>query len=126
MMVLLLMGGLTTALFVTAFADTKASVFYSDRSELRQYAEDGLSLALMELNYGTGGGDGKIGTELWTLANDLGKDGKAATKDEGEGDKIPTPGEPNLTAASIGPTSEGIRLLVRTEDTAWTGTKRIV
>jgi len=126
MLVLLLMAGLTAALYVVTFSDTKQSVFYSDRGELLQYAQDGVSLALMELNYGTGGADGKIGTELWTTTNDLGKDGKASTKDEGEGDGIPTPGEANLSAVAIGPTASGVRLLVRSADTAWTGTKRIV
>ena len=126
LLVLLLMAGLTTAFFVVAFAESKHSVFYSGRDELRQYAEDGVSMAVMELNYGAGGGDGKIGTELWTTADDVGKDGKAGTGDEGEGDKMPTPGEPHLVPTAVGPTSSGINLLVRTEDTAWAGTKHVV
>jgi hypothetical protein len=126
LLVLLLMAGLTTAFFVVAFAGSKQSVFFSGRDELRQYAEDGVSMALLELNYGAGGGDGKIGTELWTTADDVGKDGKAGTGDEGEGDKIPTPGEPHLIPAAVGSTSAGIGLLVRTEDSAWAGTKHLV
>jgi hypothetical protein len=126
LLVLLLMAGLTTAFFVVAFAGSKQSVFYSGRDELRQYAEDGVSMAVMELNYGAGGGDGKIGTELWTTADDVGKDGKAGTGDEGEGDKIPTPGEPHLVSSAVGPISGGIGLLVHTEDSAWAGTKHVV
>jgi len=90
------------------------------------YSQSGVRLAIHELTYDTGMGDGKIGTELWTTANDLGRDGRPGTFDEGEGDGIPTPGEPNLIAAPIGNPAEGLGLLVRTSDTAWPGIKRIV
>ena len=121
-----LLTALATAHFATVQKNSRQSVFVNDLRELRRYAQSGVRLAIHELTYDTGMGDGKIGTELWTTANDLGRDGRPGTYDEGEGDGIPTPGEPNLIAAPIGNPAEGVGLLVQTTDTAWPGIRRIV
>jgi hypothetical protein len=105
--------------------NARQSTFYGRRLELRRYAEAGVDLALYELKNKVNGSDGNIGTESWTDANDLGKDGIANTYDEGEGNGMPGPGEANTVAASIGPSSLGIGLLVRTSDTEWSEIKRI-
>jgi hypothetical protein len=121
-----LLTALATAHFATVQKSSRQSNFVNDLGDLRRYAETGVQLAIHELTYDVGSGDGNIGTSLWTTANDVGKDGYPSTNDEGEGDGIPTPGEPNLAPASIGPAGLGIGLLVRTADTAWPNVKRIV
>ncbi|MGH9286336.1 MAG: hypothetical protein ACRD0M_11790, partial [Acidimicrobiales bacterium] len=105
---------------------SRQSTFVNELGEMRRHAESGINLALHELTYDVGGQDGIIGTEAWTAANDLGKDGLAGTFDEGESDGIPTPGEPNLNPAPIGRPELGMRLLVWSTDTAWPGIKRLV
>ena len=49
----------------------------AQQEEFQRYAESGIHAALYEHNYGVGGGDGMIGTESWSAANDLGVDGLA-------------------------------------------------
>jgi len=121
-----LLAALATAHFATVQKNASQSVQVNDLGDLRRYAESGAHLALHELMYDVGGGDGLIGTELWTGANDLGRDGKPSTNDEGEGDGIPTPGEPNLVSSPIGPANQGVNFLVYIEDSAWPKVKRIV
>lgn len=121
-----LLTALATAHFATVQKNSRMSSFVSDLGDLRRYADSGVSLAIHELNYGTGYSDGKIGTELWSTANDVGHDGRAGTHDEGEGDGIPTPGEPSLISASVGPSSLGYGLLVTTMTTASPNVKRVV
>jgi hypothetical protein len=125
-LLVVLLAALCTAHAVTVQRSSRQSNYFGDLGELRRYAETGLNLAIHELAYGVGNGDGNIGTELWTPASDVGRDGKPGTGDEGEGDGIPTPGEPNLVPASVGPGSLGRALLVRTTDTPWVDVKRIV
>jgi hypothetical protein len=45
--------------------------------------------------------DGIDNNKNWTSADDLGADGEAGTFDQGEGDGLPTPGEPNLDVKDI-------------------------
>jgi hypothetical protein len=104
----------------------RQSRYFNDLSELRLYAQSGINLAVQQLNGPEKYGDGNFGTTLWTPASDVGRDGKAGTGDEGENDGIPTPGEPNLTPAAIGPTASGIGLLVHSFDSEWPDVKRVV
>src|SRR2546422_5298709 len=107
-----LLTALATAHFATVQKNSRQSNFLNSLGDLRHYAETGIRLAIHELTFAVGGGDGNIGTELWTAAADVGRDGIAGTGDEGEGDGIPTPGEPSLIAASIGPGAQDMGLLV--------------
>ncbi len=104
----------------------RQSNFMNEIGEMRRLADGGLNLALHELNFDVGNGDGHIGTEAWTTANDLGRDGVASTGDEGELDGIPTPGEPNCAGVSVGAAARGMRLIVRSFDSSWPSVKRIV
>jgi len=124
-LILGLLAALAASFGSVLLKNARQATFYNRRFELRRYAEAGIDLALYELKYSVNGSDGKIGTETWVTGNDVGKDGKTSTKDDGEGNGIPGPGEPNTTPATIGPSSLGIKLLVRTSDTAWSGIKRI-
>jgi hypothetical protein len=119
-------GGLTTAFTVVAQKNTVQGRYFNSLGALRRYAENGVQLAIHELSYGVNGGDGSIGTELWTTAGDVGRDGRPGTSDEGEANGIPTPGEPNLAPVPIGPSVLGMGLFVQTTDTAWPNVKRIV
>lgn len=49
-----------------------------------------------EIKFWDTSNDGIDNNGNWSLSNDLGADGIAGTGDEGEGDGVPTPGEPNL------------------------------
>jgi hypothetical protein len=120
-----LLAALAASFGSVVLKNARQSTFYNKRFELRRYAESGIDLALYELNKKVNGSDGNIGTETWVTSNDFGKDGQANTLDEGEGNGMPGPGEANTSPASIGPTALGIRLLVRTSDSAWSGIKRI-
>jgi len=124
-LILGLLAALAASFGSVLLKNARQATFYNRRFELRRYAETGIDLALYELKNSVNGSDGNIGTESWVTANDVGKDGKSSTKDDGEGNGIPGPGEPNTTPATVGPTSLGIKLLVRTSDTAWSGIKRI-
>ena len=104
----------------------RQSRYFNDMAELRLYAQSGINMAVQQLNGPEKYGDGNFGTTLWTPASDVGRDGKAGTGDEGENDGIPTPGEPNLTPAAIGPTGSGIGLLVHSFDSEWPDVKRVV
>jgi hypothetical protein len=119
-----LLTALATAYSFTVQKNSRQGVFFSDLDDLRRYADTGVHLALHQLSHDLG--DGMIGTEAWTAAGDSGLDGKPGTSDDGEGDGIPTPGEPGLAPAPIGPAARGDGLLVWSADTAWPGVKRIV
>lgn len=122
-----MLAALATAFSATAFRSSRQSVYFATLSELHHYGETGVNLALHELAFKTGNGDGQIGTESWAPGtSDLGRDGLGGTGDEGEGDGVPTPGEPNLAWAPIGPVGSGMGLLVRTSDSAWPNVIRIV
>jgi hypothetical protein len=121
-----LLTALITAHFMTVQKNSRQSNFINDLSEMRKLAESGINQSLYEISFGVGKGDGDIGTELWVLANDLGRDGKASTSDDGERDGMPTPGEPNVIPIYVGPPKETIGLYTHTSDSAWAGVKRVV
>ena len=123
---LTLLLGLATAQVSVNNKNIQSANYFLRRAELRKYADGGIDLAVHDLKNSISGYDGKIGTVAWTTANDLGADGVTGTADYGEGDGIPTIGEPNLTNVSIGPTNEAIRLLVHVADTATANVSRIV
>jgi hypothetical protein len=102
--------------------NVRQSRFYSHSSALRPVGESGVQMAIYELTYKTGGEDGNLGTEMWTAASDVGADGRAGTGDEGEGDGMPTPGEPGAVPVALG---QGMSILVKTTDTEWPSVKRI-
>jgi hypothetical protein len=120
------LGALGAAFVTVVQKNITQGRFYTSLGALRRYAESGVNLALHELTYNVNGGDGNIGTETWTTAEDFGRDGQPATSDEGETNGIPTPGEPNIAAVPIGPGGLSMSLFVHTTDTAWPSVKRIV
>src|SRR6185503_9680851 len=121
-----LVTALATAQFFTVQKNLRSSNYSNDRGKLRAIAESGIYHAVYELGYRVGNGDGTIGTVNWVSANDLGRDGKANTKDEGEKDERPSPGEPNVSAVSVGKAGEGISFFTRATDTKWAGVKRVI
>ncbi len=120
------MAAFASAHMIVIQKNVRQSNFMNEIGEMRRLADGGLNLALHELNFDVGSGDGNIGTEAWTTANDLGRDGVPSTGDEGEMDGIPTPGEPNCPGVPVGLAAKGMRLLVRSFDTSWPSVKRIV
>src|SRR5262245_5547784 len=102
-LIIFFLGALGAAFTAVVQKNVAQGRFFSNLGALRRYAESGVNLALHELSYNVSGGDGQIGTELWTATEDSGRDGQPATSDEGERNGIPTPGEPNLAAVPIGP-----------------------
>src|SRR5262249_29456128 len=94
--------------------------------DLHACAESGIDLALHDLKYGLTANGGKIGTVSWTAANDVGRDGVAGTGDQGEGDGIPTLGEPNVVPVPMGPSSFGASLFVWVTDTATPDVYRVM
>lgn len=125
-LLVVLLGALALSFSALVQKNSGQGRFFNNLGALRRYAETGLSLAIHEIGYGVNGGDGQIGTELWVAANDVGRDGVPATFDEGEGNGIPTPGEPNVFGSPIGPAPMGMRLCVHAWDTAWPNVTRIV
>jgi hypothetical protein len=125
-LLVVMMAALVSAHFVTVQKNSRQSNFFSHLGDLRAYGASGVYFALHEMSYKVGKGDGLIGTELWTTSCDFGRDGVSGTKDEGEGDGIPTPGEPNLAAVAVGPTPLSTKLLVRSSDTIWADVLRVV
>ncbi len=104
----------------------RQSNFYSARASLRLYATSAVHLSLHDLNLNLSGKGGNIGTLNWTTANDVGNDGRAGTRDYGEGDGLPSRGEPNVIPVPVGPAVEGNVTITYVADTAWTNVKRVV
>jgi hypothetical protein len=125
-LLVVLLGALALSFSALVQKNSGQGRFFNNLGALRRYAETGLSLAIHEIGYGVNGGDGNIGTELWIAGNDLGRDGLAGTFDEGEGNGIPTPGEPNVAGSPIGPTPMGMRLCVHAWATEWPNVTRLV
>ena len=74
---------LITAHLITVQKNSRQCNFINDLSEMRKFAESGVTQSLYELSFGVGKGDGNIGTDNWVLGCDLGRDAKASTKDDG-------------------------------------------
>ena len=124
--ILVLIGALAAAQVAVQQKNLQQSASFLQRSNLHSYAENGVSLAVHDLRYGLSGDDGKIGTRNWTPVDDVGRDGLLGTGDEGEGDGIPTPGEPNVTSLPTGPGADGTGLVAHVFDTPFSGIQRIV
>jgi hypothetical protein len=116
-----LLVALSSAHVMIVQKNVRLSRFYGHSSALRPVGESGVHMAIYEITYKTGGQDGNLGTEMWTAASDVGVDGRAGTGDEGEGDGMPTPGEPGTVPIALG---QGMRFLVKTSDTEWPNVKR--
>src|SRR2546426_1844503 len=126
MLLLSLLVALATAQFSVTQKNIQSSNYYLSYSDLHKYAESGIDLALHDLKYTLTANGGKIGTVGWITANDVGRDGVASPYDQGEGDGIPTAGEPNVAPVSIGSSSFGARLFVWVTDTATPNVYRVV
>lgn len=126
LLVMILLMGFSAAHVAVAQKNIQQSNHLVSHSELYKYAESGIDLALHDLRYGISGEDGNIGTADWQPVDDVGHDGTPGTYDDGEGDGIPTPGEPNVFPVSVGPPQVGAELIVQVSDTGFPGVKRIV
>jgi hypothetical protein len=126
LLLLTFMVALATAQFSVTQKNIQSANYFLSYSDLHACAESGVDLALHDLKYTLTANGGKIGTVNWTTANDLGRDGIAGTYDDGEGDGIPTIGEPNVAPVSMGPSSVGARLAVWVGDTATPDVYRVV
>lgn len=125
LMVMTMLIALASAQFAVVQKNVQSSSFFLAYSDLHKYAESGVAMALHDLNYGVTGNGGKIGTLDWTTQNDVGKDGIAGTLDLGEGDGIPTVGEPNVHPAAAGTTLD-TQLIVYVDSTSLPGIIRVV
>jgi hypothetical protein len=125
-LVLILLFALSWAQVFIAQKNIQSSNFFHDHEVLRKYAESGVELALHDMSYSLSPNGGNLGTTAWVIANDVGRDGVAATGDEGEGDGVPTFGEPNVTPVPVGEGVSGVGLAVKVFPTAWTNTARVV
>lgn len=125
LMVVTLLIAFAAAQFAVVQKNIQASSHFLSYSDLHKYAEGGLSLALHDLGYGVTGTGGKIGTQYWSIANDVGADGVGGTGDAGEGDGIPTYGEPNVYPVALGASMDA-SLFVYTSGTGYSGILRIV
>lgn len=122
---LTLLAGLSMAQYSYTRKNVQQSDYFLSRAELRRYAESGMATAFHHLTYNVDGVN--VGTLSWdSSTDDLGEDGIGATFDHGEGDGIPTPGEPNVTPVAVGSNAVGAMLIAHVSDTAIPGVKRIV
>jgi len=126
LLILALLAAITAAQTTSIHADIKSSNFFYAHSLLRKYAESGIDLSVYDIRFSVTSKPGKIGTASWDKTYDHGRDGQPGTHDEGEGDGIPTPGEPGVYPLQIGPPSLGARLIVWVEDVAGGDIKRLV
>ena len=125
-LILVVLFALAMAQVLLTHKNVQASSFFSDHAELRRYAESGIQLALHDMTGSVSGNNGNIGTVAWAVANDVGRDGVAATGDDGEGDGLPTIGEPNVVPVAIGESSHNARLAVHVFDTATPDIARVI
>lgn len=125
LVVVLALTGLVAAQFSVVQKNVQQSRFFASHESMRMYAEAGLFMALHDWknDYRDAG---PLGTTAWTPANDLGRDGAAGTSDLGEGDGMPSPGEPNVVPQAIGPANLGIRFFVYAEDSSYLSTRRLI
>lgn len=126
LILLTLMGALVAASAIVHQKNLQQSADFLVRSDLHGYAEAGIALAVHDLRFNHSGHSGNIGTENWTVLDDVGRDGIAGTLDEGEGDDAPTPGEPNVIPMPVGPTGIGTGVTAHVFDTGYTNLQRVV
>lgn len=128
MVIVVLLLGLSMAQLATLQHNLRQSHSFHLRGAFLNYAESGIALALHELRHDTvKDRKGLIGTSgWWEDQHDYGRDGTPFTHDEGEGDGIPTFGEPNVFPAPVGKDILGGGLIVYVDDTAYPGIQRIV
>lgn len=125
LIVMTMLIALAAAQFAVVQKNLQASSYFLSYSDLHKYAESGLSMALHDLAYNGWGTGGKLGTSGWSLADDVGKDGIGGTYDQGEGDGIPTVGEPNVNPALVGALLD-TSLIVYVDGTSHPGILRLV
>jgi hypothetical protein len=125
-LLLSLLGALATAQFTVVNRNIQASSYFLSHSDLHKYAENGVDLAVHDLNFDISGDEGKVGTKTWTIGDDHGLDGTPGTYDEGESDGLPTPGEPHVHPVSVGDSGLGASLIVHVTDTAYANVFRVV
>jgi hypothetical protein len=125
-LLLSLLGALATAQFTVVNRNIQASSYFLSHSDLHKYAENGVDLAVHDLNFDISGDGGKVGTKTWTIGDDDGLDGTPGTYDEGESDGLPTPGEQHVHPVSVGDSGLGASLIVHVTDTAFANVYRVV
>lgn len=118
--------GFSAAQFVVVQKNLQSTSYELARSDLRKCAESGIALGMHDIKYNASGYNGKIGTSAWTTANDVGADGKAGTYDKGEGDQLPTIGEPNVNPLPVGPAELSAWLIVYVGSSGFAGTSKVV
>ena len=120
-----LMAGLSAAQVTFFVKNQQQANFFELRSELREAAESGLSLAIHDLK-STAGDTGLVGTVEWSADTDFGADGYPGTLDHGESDGLPTAGEPGVVPVPFGSNRLGMGLYTTVTDTAFAGVRRVV
>ena len=124
--ILVFLFGLAMAQVLLTHKNVQASSFFNDHAELRRYAESGIQLALEDMTGSLSGNNGNIGTVAWVVANDVGRDGVGGTGDDGEGDGIPTIGEPNVVPVAVGESHKNAGLAVHVFPGATPDVARVV
>jgi hypothetical protein len=125
-MFLSLFAAFASAQFAVVKSNVRQSSFFLAHAELHKYAESGIELATYDAKHNNSGNEGNIGTENWALADDVGADGLPGTGDAGEGDGIPTFGEPNVQPVAVGPAELNASLTVFVQPTASPLVQRVV
>ena len=111
LVILVFLMSLIAAQVAVTQSSVRQSDYYLSRAELYTYAESAIDLALHDLQYEVTGNEGKVGTVNWSPGDDTGRDGRLGSGDEGEGDGIPTPGEPNVIPVPVGPQELGVVMI---------------
>ncbi len=121
-----LLFGFSTAQVMVYLKNQQQADFFTERSRLRSFAESGLAIAIHDVRENVTANPGFVGTQNWTVDVDYGADGLPSTLDYGEGDGLPTPGEPNISPEQIGDVSDSANLIVFVEPTAFANVQRVI
>ena len=122
----IVLAGFVAAQSAVTMKNIRQADYFVTQAELNRYAESGAEMAYYDMRKNFTGSEGNLGTTNWTIDNDVGRDGYPQTNDEGEGDGIPTPGEPNVVLTDIGPTEQNIGMASYIDNTTYAGVNRVI
>jgi hypothetical protein len=126
LIVVALLAALAAAHCMLLQKNLQSSAVALCHAELHKYAESGASLAIFDLQYNVSNNRGNIGTALWQPGtDDTGQDGAGGSLDHGEGDGVPTFGEPNVYPVAFG-SGLNYRLITHVTDAGYPGVYRVI
>ncbi|MBI2920565.1 MAG: hypothetical protein HYY18_05725 [Planctomycetes bacterium] len=104
MLVVLVVASLSVVVVSDSVAKAKDAELEVEAVRALFVAESAIDLAMNSVQTG---GNGRMGTGAWGAGNDVGADGNGATVDAGQGDGLPTVGEPNVVLQDFTAVSGG-------------------